>query len=76
MRKILVGRIGKIASGRSGLETEVPLQVTIPPRVERALDQRAVETDRTRRAPVLEALRHVGIDVTNEDVAGHRGKKM
>jgi hypothetical protein len=53
----------------------VPLQVTIPKRVKRALDIRSVETGRTRRALVLEALRGVGIPVSDEDIAGRRGAK-
>ncbi len=56
-------------------EPEVPLQVTIPKRVKRALDLRSVETGRTRRALVLEALREVGVTVTDDDIAGRRGAK-
>ena len=58
-----------------GGEPEVPLQVTIPKRVKRALDIRSVETGRTRRALVLEALRGVGIPVSDDDIAGRRGAK-
>jgi hypothetical protein len=56
-------------------EPEVPLQITIPPRVKRALELKAVETGRTRRALVLEALRQVGVTVTDEDIVGRRGQK-
>ncbi len=56
-------------------EPEVPLQVTIPKRVKRALDLKSVETGRTRRALVLEALRAVGVTVSDDDVAGRRGAK-
>ncbi len=56
-------------------EPEVPLQVTIPKRVKRALDLKSVETGRTRRALVLEALRGVGVTVSDDDVAGRRGAK-
>lgn len=56
-------------------EPEVPLQVTIPKRVKRALDLKAVETGRTRRALVLEALRGVGVEVSEDEVAGRRGTK-
>lgn len=56
-------------------EPEVPLQITIPPRVKRALDLKAVETGRTRRALVLEALRQVGVTVTDEDIVGRRGQR-
>lgn len=57
-------------------EPEVPLQVTIPKRVKRALDLKSVETGRTRRALVLEALREVGVTVTDDDIAGRRGAKQ
>ena len=56
-------------------EPEVPLQVTVPKRVKRAFDLKAVETGRTRRALVLEALREVGVPVTDDDIAGRRGGK-
>lgn len=54
---------------------EVPLQVTVPPRVKHALAMKAAETGRTRRALVLEGLRKVGIDVSDEDIAGRRGTR-
>lgn len=54
---------------------EVPLQITVPPKVKRAIDLKSVETGRTRRALVLEALRSVGVDVTEDDIAGRRGGK-
>lgn len=54
---------------------EIPLQVTIPKRVKHALDIKSVETGRTRRALVLEALREVGVSVTDDEIAGRRGKK-
>lgn len=56
-------------------EPEVPLQVTIPKRVKRALDLKSVETGRTRRALVLEALRGLGVAVSDDDIAGRRGAK-
>ncbi|WP_147377691.1 hypothetical protein [Mesorhizobium waimense] len=67
---------GKRLSGASRRDAEVPLQITIPPRVKRELDIKAVETGRTRRALVLEALREVGVTVTDEDIAGRRGTKI
>lgn len=66
------------SSGKAGLsadEPEVPLQVTVPKRVKRALDLKSVETGRTRRALVLEALRGVGVTVTDDDIAGRRGAR-
>jgi hypothetical protein len=56
-------------------ESEVPLQVTVPRKVKHALDLASVKTGRTRRALVLEALRGVGVTVTDEDIAGRRGMK-
>lgn len=56
-------------------EPEVPLQITVPPKVKRAIDLKSVETGRTRRALVLEALRGVGIEITDVDIAGRRGGK-
>lgn len=66
---------GKAAPGLSAEEPEVPLQVTIPKHVKRALDLKSVETGRTRRALVLEALREVGVKVTDDDIAGRRGAR-
>lgn len=66
---------GKGAPGLSAEEPEVPLQVTIPKRVKHALDLKSVETGRTRRALVLEALRGVGVTVTDDDIAGRRGAR-
>lgn len=62
-------------SAETAEEPEVPLQVKIPKRVKRALDIKSVETGRTRRALVLEALRGVGVAVSDDDVAGRRGAK-
>lgn len=59
----------------AGDSAEVPLQITIPPKVKRSLDLKSVETGRTRRALVLEGLRGVGIDITDDDIAGRRGTK-
>ena len=53
---------------------EVPLQVTVPRRVKHELDVRAAQTGRTKRTIVLEALRSVGFDMTDEEVAGRRGR--
>lgn len=56
-------------------EPEIPLQVTIPKSVKRALDLKSVETGRTRRALVLLGLQNIGITVTDDDIAGRRGTK-
>jgi hypothetical protein len=54
---------------------EIPLQVTIPPRIKHCLDLKAVETGQTRRALVLIGLRHIGIEVTDTEISGRRGAK-
>ena len=54
---------------------EVPLQVTVPPRIKHSLDLKAAELGTTKRALVLEALRNIGIDVAEHDIAGRRGAK-
>ncbi len=72
----MVPRVPSKGQGvRPAGEPEVPLQVTIPKRVKRDLDLKAVETGRTRRALVLEALREVGVAVNDDDIAGRRGAK-
>lgn len=70
-------RFGDDPAGKLGQanDAEVSLQVLVPGHVKRALDLRAVQTGRTRRALVLEALRSLGIEVTDRDIAGHRGTK-
>ena len=68
-------RPGKTQNAKPDDEPEVPLQVTVPKRVKRALDLKSVETGRTRRALVLEALREVGVSVTDDEIAGRRGVK-
>lgn len=68
-------RFGKMQSAKHDGEPEVPLQITIPKRVKRSLDLKSVETGRTRRALVLEALRTVGVSVTDDEIAGRRGTK-
>ncbi|MDG4670982.1 hypothetical protein P9A16_07595 [Shinella sp. 838] len=66
---------GKAQDSEVSGEPEVPLQVTVPKRIKRALDLKSVETGRTRRALVLEALREVGVSVTDDEIAGRRGTK-
>ncbi len=56
-------------------DAEVPLQITVPPKVKLAIDLKSVETGRTRRALVLEALRSVGVEISDADIAGRRGAK-
>lgn len=70
-------RLGRAPADESGdvEEAEVSLQVIVPAHVKHALDLHAVQTGRTRRALVLEALRSLGIEVTDRDIAGRRGVK-
>jgi hypothetical protein len=56
-------------------DPEVPLQITVPPKVKLAIDLKSVETGRTRRALVLEALRSVGVEISDADIAGRRGAR-
>lgn len=71
----MTARPGEAQSVKPDDEPEVPLQVTVPKRIKRALDLKSVETGRTRRALVLEALREVGVSVTDDEIAGRRGTK-
>ena len=54
---------------------EVPLQVTVPPRVKRELDLIAAAAGRTKRSIVLEALRAVGVTTTDAEIAGRRPRR-
>jgi hypothetical protein len=56
-------------------EPEVPLQVLVPLHVRVQLDRMHAETRKPLRALTLEALRGIGIRVTDEDIAGKRGRK-
>ena len=57
------------------LELEVPLQVLIPERVRRQLAMKAAEEGRSLRSLVLTALRGLGIDVSEADIKGKRGRR-
>ena len=46
--------------------------MTVPRQVKRDLDVRAAQTGRTKRTIVLEALRSIGLDITDDEVAGRR----
>lgn len=56
-------------------EPEVPLQVIVPRHVRIQLDRMRAETRKPLRALTLEALRAIGIEVSDEDIAGKRGRK-
>jgi hypothetical protein len=57
------------------IEPEVPLQVLVPRHVRLQLDRMHAETRKPLRALTLEALRGIGITVTDDDIAGKRGRK-
>ena len=59
----------------AGEKQEVPLQVLLPRHVRIQLDRMHAETRKPLRALTLEALRAIGIEVSEEDIAGKRGKK-
>ena len=56
-------------------QPEVPLQVLVPRHVRIQLDRMHAETRKPLRALTLEALRAIGIEVSDEDIAGKRGRK-
>jgi hypothetical protein len=56
-------------------EPEVPLQVLVPRHVRIQLDRMHADTRKPLRALTLEALRAIGIEVSDEDIAGKRGRK-
>jgi hypothetical protein len=56
-------------------EPEVPLQVLVPRHVRIQLDRMHAETRKPLRALTLEALRAIGIEVSDEDIAGKRGRR-
>ncbi len=64
-----------LTTSRVNESVEVPLQVTVPPKVKHALDLKAAETGKTKRTLVLEALRTIGIDVEEQDIARRRGAR-
>ena len=62
-------------AAHDGEVDEVPLQVTVPRRVKRALDVRAAQTGQTKRSIVLEGLRQIGLEVSDDEVTGRRGAR-
>ena len=57
-------------------DREVPLQVLIPEHVRTQLDKmRAGPPRKSVRQITLEALRGIGLDISDEDIAGKRGRK-
>jgi len=56
-------------------EPEVPLQVLIPEHIRKQLAVKAAEEGRSLRALMLSAIRSLGIEVTDEEIRGKRGRK-
>lgn len=56
-------------------EREVPLQVLIPEIIRRQLGVKAAEEGRSLRELVLTAVRSLGIEVTEAQIKGKRGRK-
>ncbi len=56
------------------VEAEVPLQVLIPAGVRKQLALKAAEEGQSLRALVLQAIRSLGITVTDADIRGKRGR--
>jgi hypothetical protein len=57
------------------VEREVPLQVLIPERIRKRLAVKAAEEGQSLRALILHAIRSLGIEVTEADIRGKRGRK-
>jgi hypothetical protein len=53
----------------------VPLQVLIPEHVRKRLAVKAAEEGRSLRALMLTAIRSLGIEVTDEEIRGKRGRR-
>ena len=56
-------------------EPEVPLQVLIPEHIRKQLAVKAAEEGRSLRALMLSAIRGLGIEVTDEEIRGKRGRR-
>lgn len=59
----------------SAVEREVPLQVLIPERIRKRLAIKAAEEGQSLRALILRAIRSLGIEVTEADIKGKRGRR-
>ena len=57
------------------LGAEVPMQVLIPEHIRRQLAVKAAEEGRSLRSLVLTALRGLGIEVSEADIKGKRGRR-
>jgi hypothetical protein len=68
-------RIQRAAIKPPSAGPEVPLQVLIPEHVRRQLAMKAADEGRSLRSLVLTALRGLGIDVSEADIKGKRGRR-
>lgn len=59
----------------AAVEREVPLQVLIPERIRKQLAIKAAEEGQSLRALILRAIRSLGIEVTESEIKGKRGRK-
>jgi hypothetical protein len=57
------------------VDREVPLQVLIPERIRTRLGVKAAEERQSLRALILRAIRGLGIEVTEAEIEGKRGRK-
>jgi hypothetical protein len=62
-------------SRASVVEPEVPLQVLIPRRIRTQLGIKAAQEGRSLRELVLHAIRGLGIEVSDADIRGKRGRR-
>jgi hypothetical protein len=62
-------------AGPAATEPEVPLQVLVPRHIHRRLGVKAAEEGQSLRMLVLRAVRSLGIDVTDEEIRGKRGRR-
>jgi hypothetical protein len=63
------------AAKPAGTEPEVPLQVLVPRHIHRKLAVKAAEEGPSLRGLVLRAIRSLGIEVTDEEIRGKRGRR-
>jgi hypothetical protein len=56
-------------------EPEVPLQVLVPAHIREALGIMVAKERRSLRSLILRAVRSLGIEVTEEEIKGKRGRK-
>ena len=57
------------------IEPEVPLQVLIPANIRKQLALKAAGEGQSLRSLMLRAIRSLGIEVTDADIAGKRGRR-